>query len=105
MSISLAAEDLCLTQSAVSRQIQAVEESLGTPQCRKYEVADNILTITLNRPGKLNAFTGAMMLELIDAFDKADADNKMRAIIVTGAGSAYCAGDDISSGVSRRQHT
>jgi enoyl-CoA hydratase/carnithine racemase len=46
-----------------------------------------------------------MMLELIDAFDKADADNKMRAIIVTGAGSAYCAGDDISSGVSRRQHT
>lgn len=64
----------------------------------KYEVSENILTITLNRPDKLNAFTGPMMYELIDAFDKADADDEVRAIIVTGAGRAYCAGADLSSG-------
>ena len=55
----------------------------------KYEIADNILTITLNRPDKMNAFTGVMQEELIDAFDKADADDNVRAIIVTGAGKAF----------------
>jgi len=60
-----------------------------------YEVADNIATITLNRPEKLNAFTAIMMSEMIDAFDKADADDNVRAIIVTGAGRAFCAGDDV----------
>lgn len=64
----------------------------------KYEVQDNILTITLNRPDKLNAFTHTMMAELIDAFDKADADDNVRAIIVTGAGRAFCAGADLSAG-------
>ena len=49
-----------------------------------YEVADNIATITLNRPEKLNAFTGIMMNEMLDAFDQADADDNVRAIIVTG---------------------
>src|SRR5713101_2031571 len=63
-----------------------------------YEVADNIATITLNRPEKLNAFTGIMMNEMIDAFDKADADDNVRAIIVTGAGRAFCAGADLSGG-------
>ncbi|NEX63970.1 crotonase/enoyl-CoA hydratase family protein [Noviherbaspirillum galbum] len=63
-----------------------------------YDVSENILTITLNRPDKLNAFTGTMMNELIDAFDRADADDAVRAIIVTGAGRAYCAGADLSSG-------
>src|SRR5260370_37374008 len=63
-----------------------------------YEVADNIATITLNRPEKLNAFTGIMMNEMIDAFDKADADDNVRAIIVTGAGRAFCAGADLSAG-------
>jgi enoyl-CoA hydratase/carnithine racemase len=63
-----------------------------------YEVADNILTITLNRPEKLNAFTREMMLEMIDAFDKADADDNVRAIIVTGAGRGFCAGADLSAG-------
>ena len=57
----------------------------------KYEIADNILTITLNRPDKMNAFTGVMQRELIEAFDKADADDAVRAIIVTGAGKAFCA--------------
>ena len=64
----------------------------------KYEVQDNILTITLNRPDKLNAFTHIMMAELIDAFDQADADDDVRAIIVTGAGRAFCAGADLSEG-------
>ena len=63
-----------------------------------YEVADNIATITLNRPEKLNAFTDLMMSEMIDAFDKADADDNVRAIIVTGAGRAFCAGADLSAG-------
>jgi enoyl-CoA hydratase/carnithine racemase len=63
-----------------------------------YEVAEQILTITLNRPDKLNAFNATMMTELIDAFDKADADDDVRAIIVTGAGRGFCAGADLSSG-------
>jgi enoyl-CoA hydratase/carnithine racemase len=63
-----------------------------------YEVAENIATITLNRPEKLNAFTGIMMNEMIDAFDKADADDNVRAVIVTGAGRAFCAGADLSAG-------
>ena len=63
-----------------------------------YEVAENIATITLNRPEKLNAFTGIMMNEMIDAFDRADADDNVRAIIVTGAGRAFCAGADLSAG-------
>jgi len=63
-----------------------------------YDVADNILTITLNRPEKLNAFTREMMTEMIDAFDKADADDNIRAIIVTGSGRGFCAGADLSAG-------
>ncbi len=62
------------------------------------EVSENILTITLRRPDKLNAFNGPMMLELIDAFAKADANDEVRAIIVTGAGRAFCAGADLSQG-------
>ena len=64
----------------------------------KYEVNGNILTLTLHRPDKLNAFTGQMMFEMIDAFDKADADDNVRAIIVTGEGRAFCAGADLSAG-------
>lgn len=63
-----------------------------------YEVQDNILTITLNRPEKLNAFTGKMMVEMIDALDKADADDDVKAIIVTGAGRGFCAGADLGGG-------
>jgi enoyl-CoA hydratase/carnithine racemase len=63
-----------------------------------YEVADNIATLTLHRPEKMNAFTGVMMAEMIDAFDKADADDNVRVVIVTGAGRAFCAGADLSAG-------
>jgi enoyl-CoA hydratase/carnithine racemase len=63
-----------------------------------YSLADHVLTITLNRPDKLNAFNLAMMTELIDAFDRGDADDEVRAIIVTGAGRAFCAGADLAAG-------
>src|SRR5215470_2962572 len=64
----------------------------------RYAVDDGILTITLHRPDKLNAFTTRMMHELLDAFERADADDAVRAVIVTGAGRAFCAGADLSSG-------
>ena len=62
-----------------------------------YEVDDNVATVTLNRPDKLNAFTGTMMYELIDAFDQVDADDDVRAVIITGAGRGFCAGADLST--------
>ncbi len=63
-----------------------------------YAVNDGILTLTLNRPDKLNAFTRVMLDETLDAFDRADADDAVRAIIVTGAGRGFCAGADLSAG-------
>ncbi|MFN0148865.1 MAG: crotonase/enoyl-CoA hydratase family protein [Dehalococcoidia bacterium] len=63
-----------------------------------YEVEDRILTITLDRPEKLNAFTDQMKDELIDAMNRADADDEVRAVIVTGRGRGFCAGADLSSG-------
>src|SRR5436305_9144244 len=62
------------------------------------DLADSIFTITINRPDKLNALNTQMIHELIDAFDVADADDAARAIIVTGAGRAFCAGADLSGG-------
>jgi enoyl-CoA hydratase/carnithine racemase len=64
----------------------------------RYETADRVLTITLNRPERLNAFTPTMGRELIEAFDRADADDDVRAIIVTGAGRGFCAGADLAGG-------
>src|SRR6185312_274593 len=66
----------------------------------RYEVADQVLTITLNRPERLNAFTPTMGRELIEAFDRADADDDVRAIIVTGEGRGFCAGADLGGGGS-----
>jgi enoyl-CoA hydratase/carnithine racemase len=63
-----------------------------------YEVSEQIATITLDRPDQLNAFTGRMMHELIDAFDRVDADDDVRAVIVTGRGRGFCAGADLSGG-------
>ena len=61
-------------------------------------LAERILTITLNRPDRLNAFTELMASEIIDAFDRADADDEVRAIVMTGAGRGFCAGADLESG-------
>jgi len=63
-----------------------------------YAVEDGIATITLNRPEKLNAFTARMMKELIEVFDVTDGDDAVKAVIVTGAGRAFCAGADLSAG-------
>ncbi|HCI10212.1 MAG TPA: enoyl-CoA hydratase, partial [Alcanivorax sp.] len=56
------------------------------------ELADNILTVTLNRPDRMNAFTLRMKDELVHVFGEADRDNQVRAVVVTGAGRAFCAG-------------
>ncbi|HYV57187.1 MAG TPA: crotonase/enoyl-CoA hydratase family protein [Candidatus Nitrosopolaris sp.] len=64
----------------------------------RYAVDDGILTVTLHRPERLNAFTTRMMYELLDAFEHADADDAVRVVIVTGAGRAFCAGADLSGG-------
>jgi enoyl-CoA hydratase/carnithine racemase len=66
----------------------------------KYELGGSILTVTLNRPDKLNAYTATMGLEIEDAFLRADEDDAVRVIIVTGAGRGFCAGADISGGSS-----
>ena len=63
-----------------------------------YKVADGIATITLNRPERMNAFTGQMRSDLIAAFDATDADDAVRVVVVTGAGKAFCAGADLASG-------
>lgn len=63
-----------------------------------YCVEEGIATITLNRPEKMNAFTAQMRDDLLSAFDMADSDDAVRAVIVTGAGRAFCAGADLSTG-------
>ena len=62
------------------------------------ELADGVFTITLNRPDRLNAWTGTMARELHAALDRADADDDVRAVIFTGAGRAFCAGADLERG-------
>jgi enoyl-CoA hydratase/carnithine racemase len=63
-----------------------------------YEVSGGVATITLDRPDRLNAFTSKMGVELIDAFDRVDADDDVRAVIVTGRGRGFCAGADLATG-------
>src|SRR5580692_4728753 len=62
------------------------------------EVLYGVATITLNRPDRLNALNSAMYHGLSEAFDQTDRDDKVRAVIVTGAGRAFCAGADLSGG-------
>ena len=66
----------------------------------RYDVKDGVAVMTLSRPEKLNAFTGRMMHEMIEVLDRVDADDAVRALIVTGDGRAFCAGADLSSGAS-----
>jgi len=61
-------------------------------------IEDGVMVLTMNRPDRLNAFTGTMMTEMISAFDEADANDDVRAIVVTGAGRAFCAGADLGAG-------
>jgi enoyl-CoA hydratase/carnithine racemase len=64
-----------------------------------YDVTDSVATITLHRPERMNAFTDVMMREIIDAFDQVDADDDVRAVVVTGSGDrAFCAGADLGGG-------
>lgn len=73
---------------------------MSTPQFETllYSVDDGIATITLHRPEKMNAFTAQMRDDIVAAFDATDADDAVRAVIVTGHGKAFCAGADLSSG-------
>jgi len=71
------------------------------------DLADHVFTITLNRPERLNAFTTTMGDELRAAIDRADADDEVRAVIVTGAGRGFCAGADLERGsetFTKREH-
>ncbi|MFC9972618.1 crotonase/enoyl-CoA hydratase family protein [Spirillospora sp. NPDC127200] len=64
----------------------------------EYRVEDGIATITLNRPHRMNAYTYTMRAEMLDAFDRIDADDEVRVVVVTGAGRAFCAGADLGGG-------
>jgi enoyl-CoA hydratase/carnithine racemase len=63
-----------------------------------YAVDDGVLTVTLNRPERLNAWTPTMGSELMEALDRADTDDQVRAVIITGAGRGFCAGADLAAG-------
>lgn len=65
------------------------------------ELVDRVLTVTLDRPAKLNAYTPQMGAELLSLFDRVDADDDVRAVIITGAGSAFCAGAELDDGADR----
>jgi enoyl-CoA hydratase/carnithine racemase len=73
-------------------------KSLGQFEQITTDVAEGVLTITLNRPDRLNAWTATMGRELIEAFDRADSEDGIGAIIMTGAGRGYCAGADLAGG-------
>jgi enoyl-CoA hydratase/carnithine racemase len=77
-----------------------IKEHIAQYRQIKCDIDGSIMTITLNRPDKLNAYTGGMGSEIEDAFRKADADDGVRAIIVTGSGRAFCAGADVSGGAA-----
>jgi enoyl-CoA hydratase/carnithine racemase len=66
----------------------------------RYEVSDQIATLTLHRPDRLNAFTQLMAAEIMSALDLVDGDDGVRALIITGEGKAFCAGADLSAGTA-----
>ncbi len=64
----------------------------------RYEVADGVATVTLNRPDVFNAMNPLMQAELLDMVDRTDKDDAVRAVVVTGAGKGFCGGADLSKG-------
>ena len=64
----------------------------------QYQVVDHVLTLTMNRPERLNAFNSEMQREFLEALDHADQDDEIRAVIVTGEGRGFCAGADLARG-------
>jgi enoyl-CoA hydratase/carnithine racemase len=64
----------------------------------RYEIEDQVLVVTMNRPERLNAFNSQMQREFLEALDYADADDEVRAVIVTGEGRGFCAGADLAKG-------
>ena len=70
----------------------------------RVDVHDHVLTLTLHRPDRLNAFTDRMAEEIIDAFDRADGDDDVRAVVITGSGRAFSAGADLQVGGSRFEY-
>lgn len=71
---------------------------MPTYETIKLDIAEGVATLTLHRPDRMNAFTDTMMREMIAAFDATDADDGVRAVIVTGEGRAFCAGADLGAG-------
>jgi enoyl-CoA hydratase/carnithine racemase len=69
------------------------------------EIEDRVLTVTLNRPERLNAFTTQMLRDLLKVLDEADADDEVRVVIVTGAGRGFCAGADLGGGGATFDHS
>lgn len=86
------------SHSSRHKDVTQLSETAMSYQQITYDIRDRIATITLHRPEKMNAFTGQMMHELIDAFDRVNKDDGVGAVIVTGAGKAFCAGADLSAG-------
>ncbi|HEX4902015.1 MAG TPA: crotonase/enoyl-CoA hydratase family protein [Acidimicrobiales bacterium] len=72
--------------------------SAAAPEHIRYDVDGGVATITLHRPDRLNAFTVRMQKEMVAAFDEIDADDRVRAVVVTGAGRGFCAGADLGGG-------
>jgi enoyl-CoA hydratase/carnithine racemase len=85
------------------RSAQKQQTQRETPMTYNHIMCERdgaLMILTLNRPDKLNAYTGAMGAEIADAFAHADTDDDVRAVIVTGAGRAFCAGADVSGGAA-----
>jgi enoyl-CoA hydratase/carnithine racemase len=86
-----------VTENCPSRPDRKDVTTMEFEQIRA-ELDNRVLTITLNRPERLNAWTPVMQRELIEAFDRADADDEVRVVVITGAGRGYCAGADLERG-------
>ncbi len=83
----------------INNDTQKARQAMSPYQTLDWNVdADGVLLLRLNRPEQLNAFTVEMANELVDAFQRASQDDAVRAVVVTGAGKAFCAGMDLSVG-------